>query len=351
MTVFDVAANDEIRQLFIRPKCGSKRFCNDDDSTNQKKLFTVIHGDQKGSENKKHDDDKDDDNGDDDDDDDDDDSPSKKWVDLVADENYIRGLQISQAVGETLFGSSLARSITFVMFNHLLGDQFRHFENEASVRDFLLRLIDMHVTRNDPEYDKTCELVSEFARKKRIEPLLRLYTLETSLYRQLHYESDAWLLPLVCHFTKLKPRFFRGTSYRGLSMKSQELRAYRLACGKSSCVLRTNTFCSTSTDRHVAEELSNECFNSDLIHVLMIFEFPQPCHSTIRLYAISDKYPSLSNFEDEQVLLLPQTLFHVKRIENDGKQCHTTIWLEHVPPEQHPFQAYIRCIARDIRKQ
>ncbi|CAF1535360.1 unnamed protein product, partial [Rotaria magnacalcarata] len=158
MTAFDVAANDEIRQLFIRPKCGSKRFCNDDDSTNQKKLFTVIHGDQKGSENKKHDDDKDDDNGDDDDDDDDDDSPSKKWVDLVADENYIRGLQISQAVGETLFGSSLARSITFVMFNHLLGDQFRHSENEASVRDFLLRLIDMHVTRNDPEYDKTCEL-------------------------------------------------------------------------------------------------------------------------------------------------------------------------------------------------
>ncbi|CAF3355491.1 unnamed protein product [Rotaria socialis] len=217
----------------------------------------VIHGDQRGSENKKNDDE----------------SPSKKWVDLVADENHTRGLQISQTVGKTLFCSPFVRSITFAMFNCLLNDQFAPFENEASVRDFLLRLIDTHVTRNDPEYNKACELVNEFAQTKRIEPLLRLYTLETPLYRQLHYESHAWLLPLICHFNNLKPRFFQGTSCRGLSMKSQELRAYRLACGKSSCIIRTNTFCSTSSDRHVAEEFSNECSNSDLIHVLMIFEF------------------------------------------------------------------------------
>ncbi|CAF3817034.1 unnamed protein product [Rotaria magnacalcarata] len=321
MTAFEVAANDESRQLFMRPKYGSNRFCNDDDSTNQKQLFTVIQGDQKGSENKKNDDGDDDNN----------DSLSKKWVDLVADENYTRGLQISQTVGKTLFGSPLTRSITFATSNHLLNDQFAPFENEASVTDFLLRLIDTNVTRNDPEYNKACELVNEFARTKRIEPLLRLYTLEMPLYRQLHYESHAWLLPLICHFNNLKPRLFRGTSYRGLSMKSQELRDYRLACGKSSCIIRTNTLCSTSGDRHVAEEFSNECSNSDLIHVPMIFEFPHPY--------------------EKEILLLPQTLLHVKCIENDEKQRYTTILLEHMPPEQHPLQAYIRCIAKDIRKE
>ncbi|CAF2831214.1 unnamed protein product [Rotaria sp. Silwood2] len=337
MTAFEVAANDEIRQLFIRPSIGPNRFCNDDNCNNQKQFLTVINSTEQDSDNNK---------------DDDENTTQRKWIDSVADENYIQGLLTITAVGKFLLGSPLARSITFATFNHLLHDQFSPYENEASVRDFLLHLIDTHVTRSHPQYDKACELVNKFARKKRIEPLLRLYTLETPLYHQLHYESDAWLLPLICHFANLKPRFFQGTSYRGLSMKSQELRVYQSASGKTSCIIRTNTFCSTSSDRHVAENFLNVDSESDLIHALMIFEFPFPCDLAIQLYAISDKYPCLSDFEDEkEVLLLPQTLFHVKRIDNDDKQHYATIWLEHVPPDQHPLRAYIRHIARNIQNR
>ncbi|CAF3992712.1 unnamed protein product [Rotaria sp. Silwood1] len=337
MTAFEVAANDDVRQLFIRLGGGSNRFCNDDNCNNQKQLLIVINSNEQDSDNNK---------------DDDEDTSPRKWIDLVADESYIQGLIMTKVLGKYLFSSPLARSITFATFNHMLHDQFSPYENEASVRDFLQHLIDTHVTRNHPQYYKACELVNKFARTKRIEPLLRLYTLETPLYHQLHYESDAWLLPLICPFANLKSRFFQGTSYRGLSVKSQELKDYRSACGKTSCIIRTNTFCSTSTDRHVAESFLNVDSESDLIHTLMIFEFPFQCDTAIQLYAISDKYPCLSDFEDEkEVLLLPQTLFHVKRIDNDDTQHYATIWLEYVPPEQHPLRAYIRSISRTIRNR
>ncbi|CAF0960705.1 unnamed protein product [Rotaria sordida] len=337
MTAFEVAANDEIRQLFIRPGGGSNRFCSDNNCNNQKQFLIVTNSNEQDSDNNR---------------DDDEDTPPRKWIDSVTDEGYIQGLLTLNAIGKYLFGSSLARSITFAMCNHLLHDQFLPYENEASVRDFLQHLIDTHVTRNHPHYDKACALVNKFARTKRIEPLLRLYTLETPLYHQLHYESDAWLVPLICRFANLKPRFFQGTSYRGLTMKSQELRAYRSACRKKSCVIQINTFCSTSADRHVAESFLNVGSDSDVIHALMIFEFPLPCDTAIQLYAISDKYPCLSDFEDEkEVLLLPRTLFHVKRIDNDDRQHYVTIWLEYVPPEQYPLRAYIRCISRSIRNR
>jgi hypothetical protein len=84
----------------------------------------------------------------------------------------------------------------------------------------------------------------------------------------------------------------------------------------------------------------------------MIFEFPDPCDTAIQLYAISDKLPCLSDFENErEVLLLPNTLFYVKRIDNIGDQQYTKIWLEHVPPEKHPVRALLQSMAKDIRKE
>jgi hypothetical protein len=336
ITAFQVAANDEIRQLFIRPNGASNRFCNDNDSNNKQQLLTVIRGSEQNAN----------------DDSDDDDAPPRGWVDAMADEKSIEGTQITIAVGKSLFGSRFARSVTFAALNHLSNEPFSSYENEKSVKDFLQRLVDEHVTPHHPQYNKACELLTKFAQTKRIEPLLRLYTLETPLYRQLPNESDAWLLPLICHFANLKSRFFQGTSYRGLSITHQQLKCYQWAHKKSSSIIKTNTFCSTSIDRDVAEGFSTLSSNVDKISVLMIFEFPDPCDTAIQLYAISDKLPCLSDFENEkEVLLLPNTLFYVKRIENIGDQQYTTIWLEHVPPEKHPVRALLQSMAKDIRKE
>jgi hypothetical protein len=213
MTAFQVAANDEIRQLFIRPNGASNRFCNDNDTNNKQQLLTIIRGSEQNAN-------------DDSDDDDDDDAPLRGWVDAITDEKSIEGTQITIAVGKSLFGFRFARSVTFAALNHLSNEPFSSYENEKSVKDFLQRLVDEHVTPH------------------------------------------------------------------------------------------------------------------------------HPCDTAIQLYAISDKLPCLSDFENErEVLLLPNTLFYVKRIDNNGDQQYTTIWLEHVPPEKHPVRALLQSMAKDIRKE
>jgi len=52
--------------------------------------------------------------------------------------------------------------------------------------------------------------------------------------------------------------------------------------------------------------------SSNKMNVLMTFYFPESCDWTIQLYALSNKLPSLPDFEDErEVLLFLMTVFRV----------------------------------------
>jgi hypothetical protein len=70
-----------------------------------------------------------------------------------------------------------------------------------------------------------------------------------------------------------------------------------------------------------------------LVSVLMIFDFPQPCDMAIQLYALSDKLPCISDFEEElEVLVLEFAMFHVESITNGDSNSQYIIHLKNVLP-------------------
>ncbi|CAF4988419.1 unnamed protein product [Rotaria sp. Silwood1] len=111
-------------------------------------------------------------------------------------------------------------------------------------------------------------------------------------YRILHKDCLPLALPLFIHLPNLKERFFKGRVYRGVHMTYEVLLVYQMAMETPGTVLQTRSFSSTSINRCVAEHFAH-------------------------LEKISNDKPCLSEYEDEnEVLILPWTLFEVKHIRN-----------------------------------
>ncbi|CAF4768009.1 unnamed protein product [Rotaria sp. Silwood1] len=75
--------------------------------------------------------------------------------------------------------------------------------------------------------------------------------------------------------------------------------------------------------------------SSDKLNVLMIIDFLQPCSTAIALFTLTSDLPRISQHEDEEeVLILPETIFRVKHIEEDRQTRLQTIYLEHFNTEE-----------------
>ncbi|UJR16275.1 hypothetical protein I4U23_003181 [Adineta vaga] len=151
-----------------------------------------------------------------------------------------------------------------------------------------------------------------------IEYLLHLYTLETSFYRQLQDDCLPLAIPLFIHLPKLEQRFFMGRTYRGVHLNYEQFLTYQYAMETPGTLLQTRSFSSTSKNRLIAEEFAyenNEKDSKDLLHVLLVFHFPDQCDQAINLSRVSSDIPCLSEYEyEEEVLILPWTLFEVTRV-------------------------------------
>ena len=310
LTAYEEAANDEIRQIFHR-SANSHRYCSE--HTDDAQQLFASDGDEEMEDDER-----------------DNDQLPNDWVTGDCEKNGIRSTRLAVSITKKMASSSILRPFLKVLLNIT--------QNPDGVRDedtavkALQRLIDEHVTPTHPQYKKASELISKYAKTKNAEHLLRLYSLETPFYKNLGIggQCGCLLIPLGFKLDSLRTRAYRGHSFRGLTMTPKDLRAYRWAFKRGGSILKTESFCSTSTDENVAR-----CFlgssSSSSIPVLMVFNFAEKCDTALQLFRLSDTLPSISDFEDErEVLLLPCTLFQVTDIKIDEVTGQHTVYLENV---------------------
>ncbi|CAF1588714.1 unnamed protein product, partial [Adineta steineri] len=303
LTAYEEAFSDDIRQLFHRPP-GRNRFCDQDDGKEDvEKMFQVTGKDDEEEE-----------------DDDSEEFFEDKWL-----AEHATSKEIEDAKKLLSAVKRLAQSKLTLL---LATDADEDFKQRKQKED-LSEILDEHVTHEHPEYDKCRALVTKAFAENKPEPLLRLYSLETGFYRALTADADPLILPLFLLLKKLKPRYFQGVSYRGLKMTAKDLRSYRWALKKKGAI-QTQTFCSTSLDRSVAEGFAGATnMNNEEQSVLMIFNFAEKCDTAINLNKLSNELPCLSEYENEkEVLVLPVTLFYVAHIEEGTN--YITIYLKNI---------------------
>ena len=207
-------------------------------------------------------------------------------------------------------------------------------EYVVSLCEELRLMIDRFVPSVHCQYKKACDLVEEYLRDNNIDHLLRLYTLPTQFHAHVHEESRSFYNTILSSLEQLQNRYFQEITYRGMVIDEKDLRPYQWAVEHPNCLTVTHSFMSTSIDREVPNFYCDNQTNDDRLSVLMIFNFVELSENAIQLYAIPQAQLScVSDMEDEQeVLVLPNTIFRIIKIEkNDHSKHHYTIWLHNVP--------------------
>ncbi|CAF1905850.1 unnamed protein product [Rotaria magnacalcarata] len=207
--------------------------------------------------------------------------------------------------------------------------------DHRSIMKRLKHLLEEVKISNYDDYAKIDDLVTQYEQQEGlIEQLLHLYTLETKFYDILKTDCLPLAIPLFIHLPKLKERFFKGRVYRGMHMTYEQLLTYQIATEIPGTLLQTRSFSSTSMNRSVAEEFAylKKKDNDKKFCVLFIFDFPDVCDQAINLTRISSDKPCLSEYENEQeVLILPWTLFEVKRVRKASDEDDLcTIYLTNI---------------------
>ncbi|CAF1600798.1 unnamed protein product [Didymodactylos carnosus] len=305
LTAYEVAQTEEIRCLFHRPN-DAKGFCADENISD---TFDVIRRGESEGQDK--------------------DFVKDKWLEGHTTSDDIEKAKKKVNVGKMFFQSSL------IMAAWTMG---RKYATDARIIEKINSILLEHVTPAHSEYEKCLSLMNKTYKEGRPEYLLRLYSLETPFYRTLpdvhkhvEYAFQGLLYVLL---RKIKSCYFQGVSYRGVKMTNEDLRGYRWTF-RSAGVIETRTFCSTSSDRGVAEQFADTSTTDvdDKESVLMMFHFGEKCDTAINLNKLSPDLPCISEYEDEaEVLLLPLTFFNVKQIEQTSS--YLAISLENVPSKR-----------------
>lgn len=226
-------------------------------------------------------------------------------------------------------------------FGRFLADTF-HRGSPMSLKTMASRLQDIIdkeiIAIKDPESDKANELLRQYINSTdegSVEPLIRLYTLETKFYRALRQDCIPLALPLYKTLPLLKDRYFQGISYRGAKMDENDIALYKWGVNNRGSLVQTRSFSSTSLLRSVAEQFSigihKKKQHDQRMSILFIFHFPTKCDQALNLGRVSNGLSCLSDFEDEaEVLILPWTLFQVDSVEEDPLSNSCTIKLTNV---------------------
>ncbi|CAF1085151.1 unnamed protein product [Didymodactylos carnosus] len=128
----------------------------------------------------------------------------------------------------------------------------------------------------------------------------------------LRSNSGSYTALIYLNLRRLRDRSFNGISYRGLAESPLNLDHYRSAM-EYEHVVELNNLISTSKLPEIADIYSEgEVHNAHLM--IMKFDFTEsPCPTAFDL----TKDPCISHMPDEEeVLVLPHTLFRVTKIES-----------------------------------
>ncbi|CAF1473366.1 unnamed protein product [Adineta steineri] len=322
-TAYQVASTDEIRQLFPRQKRSDNPFC-----TNQNTL-----------------------------------NPLECFINENASDSHYTTYYPTQApiMTECLLQvhDHNYNTITVPIINGIR----RFFGNdpEKNKIDKWVENLQLHIVQyftaedcqlSSEDYSKTNTDIKEYYETKNVEYLLKLYTLHTSICKSFAQDSiktEYLYAPISFHLSNLSERAYKGLSFRGLTMKENEFMKYKQAFQSQDSYIRTNTFCSTSADPVVAEMFTIPKKIKGIINVIMMFDFVKSCSTAITLFSSLSKLKCISQFDDEQeILVLPGTIFSVKNIQEDDQTHITTIHLENFDTSeaeheihQERFQSYI----------
>lgn len=223
-----------------------------------------------------------------------------------------------------------------------------------TIGDKLQDILDKELTsKKHPQSQKATELLNKFLNdhsNNGIQYLIRLYTLETGFYGALKQNPIPLALPLFMAVETMKNRYFQGQSYRGTHMIDDEIATYKLAANSPESLLQIKHFTSTSTKRSIAEEFANptrqKSDDTQTNCVILIFTFSEQCEQAISLRRISDTQPSLSEFENEdEVLILPWTLFHVERVHEESPSSYE-IYLSNIELPNKGLLSSLKWISR-----
>ncbi|CAF1532585.1 unnamed protein product [Adineta steineri] len=294
MTAFQEAATDRIRVLFNRPT--SNRFL-DEQLTNSFQLVTE-QGD------------------------------NVEMKDGIPDD-WFKGHISADSAHEAQLMIAMANSSNPLK-------QIVKNRTEIESTQTLNELVSTAVPQQHKHYKYISDLKEKFLNKMGISHLLTMYTLETPFYNTLQTEADSFTVLLYFHLNELQDRAFQGWAYRGGTMSQSDISAYRWALTRDDYVLETRTVQSMSLKKKVAQEFAEGAASKDKQTdrhlVLLTFNFPQKCPTAINLTRISETLPCLSAYgHEEEVTLLPFTLFSVKDIKTDSNSGQYRIALTNVP--------------------
>ncbi|CAF2650752.1 unnamed protein product [Rotaria sp. Silwood2] len=310
LTAYQEARTDEIRLLFHRPIRERQRFYDDQSSP-----FEFIN---KTNPNEAHEE-----------------MPSG-WINRLETDRKITQYRQMLSMSKYIYSSEWGQK--YIAFYTRFIDRNSTISPQYFIRQ-LEQLINETFPTDSAQYSVVHALFDEYKRTERPEPLLTLYSLNSPFYTRMteSIDNSSFLIFNIWkHLKSLTPRFFRGTSYRGLSITRDDLRTYEWAMNKDDRIVGIFRFASSTTERSVAE-FYGDMAPSDRLSTLMVFNFDSPCNGAIQLYSTSNDISCISNFEDErEVLILPATLFRVWKIEMDERTGRHIIYLNQIPDAENP---------------
>ena len=315
-TAFELTQTDEIRQLFQRSRLNGNRFCNETLCSIQFNMKESDEEENIPSERVEH----------------------RQNRGSVLDETIYMPYQYPDGF--------FTRLIDKMMSYKPGTDQFI-----SKTTHILSNLIEQYIGPTNKQYHKAKVLVKQYYETGRVDSLLRLHTLETPLYTYINEKkenSECMAAAIYYSLRFLHARAFKGICFRGLSITTEELKDYRWADSNNNRYLVTKTFCSATRDITLAENFAEIRAFDQRNSVLVVFDFSNRCFSAIQLEKLSDRLPSISEFENEQeVLILPETIFRVTKVEQDLSK--TTIYMTFYPYFRK-YDNFMTLLAQNISK-
>lgn len=193
----------------------------------------------------------------------------------------------------------------------------------------LRRMIKRWVPETDGNYKKAMEYID----REDVFELIKLYTLETSLYRYLHDDNADFTAAIFINLSKFQNRAYKGRTYRGAKMAHFDVNAWKWATKETGRIIETQTFISTSEIEQVARVFASYPVENK-VSVLFTLDFPQTCDTAIKLTKDEPKKinENLTQFpREKEVLVTPYTLFQVNSVEFDEQTKWYRIHLTNMP--------------------
>ncbi|CAF1411237.1 unnamed protein product [Adineta steineri] len=307
LIAYEVAANDDIRQIFHRPKTSD--YFNSTVTGAVLSLFAMFFPSSK--------------------------RPPPPWI------NNTSGWLKTRYVGSKLKNGHIPSP----------------FEIENETKQLQL-FVNAYIKPSHTKYKIACQCMNDYREKKKVEELLRIYTLDMPFCSNICGPMLCHVLlnPLIRHLDALSNRYFQGTSYRGLTMTKEDLEDYEEALRQEKVeqkesVITLASFASTSIDEVVATGFAVASTVENKITVLITCIFPERCDTAIALYKISESIPCISHFDDEEeVLVFPGTMFRVTKIGTTTDPSLAHIHLTNVVPKFHAGAVVLNGVKQEAIK-